>query len=327
MSFSVIITAASRRVALVKSFKNALKGTNGKVIAVDYDMYSSALFFADEYYKVPLVNDKDYISSIQKIAQKENVKLVIPTIDQELLLWSEVKESFEEIGISVSISPKDTIKICGDKLNTYDFFVKNGLPFPESFDSTDLPDNLKFPLFIKPRMGRGSVDSIQINDWEDLNFHIKKISDPIISEFLEGDEFTTDALFSKDGKLLRCVHRYRLVVRAGVSDRGKTFKNVELTEYIVKIGNLLKLEGAINIQGKIKDKTIKFFEINPRYSGGIQLTIASGVNFAKILIDELKGKNHIPDLYNYDEGIIMTSFEDSLFLDQEGNISKIQNYE
>ena len=47
MSFSVIITAASRRVALIKSFKNSLESSGGKVIAVDYDMCSSALYFAD----------------------------------------------------------------------------------------------------------------------------------------------------------------------------------------------------------------------------------------------------------------------------------------
>lgn len=323
MSFSVIITAASRRVALIKSFKKALENTGGNVIAVDYDMCSSALYFADKYFEVPLVNDANYTDKILDIAKKENVKLIIPTIDQELLLWSKTKEKFQKKGISVSISRPETINVCSDKITTYNFFKNNLLPFPKSFIANNLPEKIKYPLFIKPRKGRGSVDSLKINNKTELNFYINKVKDPIISEFLDGDEFTTDAFFSKKGELLRCVHRYRLVVRAGVSDRGKTFKNKQLTEYISKISHLLKLEGAVNIQGKIKDQKISFFEINPRFSGGIQLTIASGVNFAELLIDELKDKNIKPDLFNYEDNLLMTSFEDSLFIDKNGNIKKI----
>ena len=68
--FSVIITAASRRVALIKNFKKVLENTDGKVIAVDYDPYSSGLYFADKHYEVPLVNDREYLNVILKIAKK-----------------------------------------------------------------------------------------------------------------------------------------------------------------------------------------------------------------------------------------------------------------
>jgi carbamoyl-phosphate synthase large subunit len=323
MSFSVLITAASRRVALVKTFKNAINKIGGKLIAVDCDKYSSALYFADKHYLVPLVNDKDYIKIIKDIAQKENVKLIIPTIDYELMLWAENKRRFDEIGISVSVSPKKTIKICSDKLSTYNFFIKNNFPFPKSFTPDNLPEKINFPLFIKPRRGRGSDDSIKINNNEEFEFYIKKGEYPLISEFLDGDEFTTDALFSKKGKLLRCVHRYRLIVRAGVSDRGKTFKNKKLTSYIENIGKKLKFEGAVNIQGKISADRVSFFEINPRFSGGIQLTIASGANFPQIIIDELSGNDISSALYDYEDKLLMTSFEDSLFIDNNNSTIKM----
>jgi len=323
MSFSVLITAASRRVALMKSFKDAINKIGGKLIAVDCDRYSSALYFADKYYLVPLVSDKDYIKTIKNIAQKERVKLIIPTVDFELMLWAENKKRFDETGISVSISPRETVKICSDKLNTYNFFIKNNFPFPKSFTPDNLPEKINFPLFIKPRKGRGSDNSIKINNNEEFEFYIKRVEFPLISEFLDGDEFTTDALFSKEGKLLRCVHRYRLVIRAGVSDRGKTFKNKKLTSYIENIGKKLKFEGAVNIQGKISDKKISFFEINPRFSGGIQLTIASGVNFPQLIIDELSDNKITPNLYDYEDNLLMTSFEDSLFIDSNNLPIKI----
>ena len=85
---------------------------------------------------------------------------------------------------------------------------------------------------------------------------------------------------------------------------------------------MLKFEGAVNIQGKIYNGEISFFEINPRFSGGIQLTTASGVDFAKILIAEMKGEKIFSDLNNYEDNLIMTSYEKSLFIDKTGNIKK-----
>ena len=85
---NVLILSAGRRVELVKAFKNAQKKLNmqnAKVIAVDISKYAPALYFADNFYLVPRVTDIKYIDTIIDIAIKENIDLIVPTIDTDFM--------------------------------------------------------------------------------------------------------------------------------------------------------------------------------------------------------------------------------------------------
>lgn len=320
-SVNVLITAASRRVSLVRNFRLALEKLGGHVITVDYDIYSPALFFSHRHYKVPLVSDPEYLSTIDSIIVKEKISLIIPTIDQELMLWADNKEKYKEQGIYVSISPSETVKICNDKWETFGFFKTHGFPFPGTYLPEMLTYRMNFPLFIKPRDGRGSVDSYIVKNKKELDFFVEYVRDPLVQDYLIGKEFTLDAFFSQDGRLISYVPRYRLVIRSGVSDRGRTFKNKKLERWLIKIGQLLRFEGAVNIQGKISKNDITFFEINPRFSGGIQLSTAAGPNYAELLVREQRGETLSPQIGVYNAHLTMTSFEDSLFLDSRRNVS------
>jgi carbamoyl-phosphate synthase large subunit len=317
---NVLITAASRRVALTRNFRLALENTKSSVITVDYDMNSPALFFGHRHYKVPLVSDPTYLEVIEHVAKKEKIKLIIPTIDQELMLWTENKKYFKERGIHVSISPQESIRICNDKWETFLFFKNHDIPFPQTYLPEMLTYDMNYPLFIKPRAGRGSVQSYMIKNKKELDFFVEYVPNPLVQDYLQGKEFTVDAFFSQNGDLISYVPRYRLVIRSGVSDRGRTFKNKKLVEWIKKIGKRMNFEGAINIQGKINKEEIQFFEINPRFSGGIQLSTAAGTNFSELLIKELQGEILKPQLGNYNCSLTMTSYEDSLFLNSHRNV-------
>jgi len=318
---NVLITAASRRVSLVRSFMVALQRTGGQVITVDYDIYSPGLFFSHKHYKVPLVDDPEYLPTIRDIIEKENIHLIIPTIDQELMLWALNRDHFEKKGVHVSVSPPETIQICNDKWETYKFFKGNRLPFPGTYLPGMLTYDMKYPLFIKPRDGRGSVHAYQVRNKKELDFFLEYVPNPLVQDYLDGKEFTVDAFYSREHQLISFVPRFRLVIRSGVSDRGRTFKNTEMTRLIAEMGRMLKFSGAVNVQGKIDKDEITFFEINPRFSGGIQLSIAAGENFADFIIREVAGETLTPRLNEFRDHLTMTSYEDSLFLDARRNIT------
>ena len=76
----------------------------------------------------------------------------------------------------------------------------------------------------------------------------------------------------------------------------------------------MRFAGAINIQCRIVDGTPVVFEINPRFSGGVPLTIAAGADFPRMLVDLARGTAVRPTIGRFKEGLWMTSYEASMFL-------------
>ncbi len=316
---NILITAASRKVALVKGFvelKNRFEFM-GKVIAVDCEPLSPALHFADDFYIVPLIEDRNYFPSLEKIMEKERITLVIPTMDLELPLWAERFMAYKERGIIVACSGKKAAEISNDKMKTYEFFAENSIKTPETWNKEEILNLTRydFPLFLKPRFGRGSINCYKVSNEEELFFYLKRVEEPVIQQYIRGQEFTVDLISDFRSNVLSIVPRKRLTVRAGISDRGQTFYDEGIIKTSKLIAEKLGIRGAANIQGFITDNSEVFFtEINPRFSGGIQLTKAAGVNFMEILLRLTAGEKINPFIGKFEKGLYMSSFEDSIFL-------------
>jgi carbamoyl-phosphate synthase large subunit len=315
-NINILITAASRRVALVRNFVRAINqnGCSGKIIATDTDLLSPALYFTAKHYLVPLSASPDYIPVIKDICKEEEITLVIPTIDEELPIFGRYKKRFEKKGIQILISDEKTCMICNDKYKTFKFFRRKGLPFSDTF----LPEKInyakiKYPLFIKPRFGRGSINAYMIRNEKELRFFIDYVKEPVIQRFLEGREYTIDVMCNLKGKVISVVPRERMVIRSGVSDRGKTVKDKRLIDAAVRAADELKIIGPANLQCKMNGD-VTFFEVNPRFSGAIQLTIEAGADFPSMIIGMFNGNPPEPCIGKFKEGLIMSSYEDSIYL-------------
>jgi Carbamoylphosphate synthase large subunit (split gene in MJ) len=135
MEINVLITSVSRKVWLVKAFKDALKdsGLSGRVISTDINPMSCGLYVSDAHYLVPQSNDKDFIPRIQDICKKEKIGIIIPTRDGELELFAQTKAAFEAYGVDVMVSSSEVIDVCTDKHKFYKFLTDNDIPTPKTF--------------------------------------------------------------------------------------------------------------------------------------------------------------------------------------------------
>ena len=117
MKINLLITSISRKIWLIEAFKQALKkaGLKGRIISVDVDPLSAGRYISDAYYSVPSSSDKNFIPSIIKICKKEGIKLIIPTRDGELSIFSRNIDKFEKENIRVMISKPEIIEMCRDK--------------------------------------------------------------------------------------------------------------------------------------------------------------------------------------------------------------------
>jgi len=315
LSPNVLITAGSRRVPLVQAFQRALalRG-GGRVIVTDVNALSPAVYAADAAFRVPLASDPGYIHEILTIASAERVGLVVPTIDDELPLFSAAIPQFEAAGARVAVSPLSTTLLCNDKYATCCALAQKGIAAARSF----LPGMLtspSFPLFVKPRSGRGGVSAFPIRDQRELDFFLSYVEDPLIQDYLAGPEFTIDMLCDFAGRPLAIVPRERVVIRAGVIDRGRTVKDPSLIALAEACAAALPFAGAVNVQCRVVDGRPVVFEINPRFSGGIPLTIEAGADFPAMLVRLAAGQRVAPAIGRFRDNVWMTSYETSLFLD------------
>jgi carbamoyl-phosphate synthase large subunit len=317
---NILITAASRRVALIQAFNQALKrlGLRGNVITTDMSKLSPGLYFGSKHYIVPLTTDRKYIPIIKSICFRERIHLLIPTIDDELPIFGKHTKDFLEMGIRVAVSSEKTGIICNDKRSTADFLSAKGIPFARTW----LPEELRasersYPLFLKPRVGRGSVGAFTIMNERELDFFLDYVPNPVVQEFLPGREFTIDLLADFNGKIISVVPRERLVIRSGVSDRGQTLNHPGLIKLAIRAAEALDIRGPANIQAKLNNEDAKIFEVNPRFSGGIPLTIAAGADFPAWLIEMCCNRRIRPSIGKFADRLMMACYESALFFHDE----------
>jgi carbamoyl-phosphate synthase large subunit len=251
--------------------------------------------FCDSFHTIPLAVDKEkYLQALKRIITQESIDLVIPINDIEHEVLAQNREITKPA--YVLMSSKEAIDTCNDKLKTYQFFVRNSIPTvqtiaPRSLSISEvLAAGINYPFFAKPRRGVGSKDVYEIKDENDYKALLRRIQDPIVQEKAVGQEYTID-VFCVRGKLVAAVPRKRIEARAGVSYKGETEPDPMLVAYAQEISERLMIDGPANIQCFKKDGQVKFTEINPRFSGGLILTIEAGVNFPLLALKVAVGSS------------------------------------
>ena len=317
--YNILILSAGRRVELVQSFQKAAKRLNLKsnVVAGDCSETAPAIYFADRKAILPRINEENYIDEIINVCKREGIRIVIPTIDTDLLLLSEERERIEsESGAVVLISSTDVISICRDKINTQKFLEENEFKIPKMYSEEELDSGeIEFPLFIKPKSGSSSINTFKVNNIEELATYRSLIKEPIVQDFMEGKEFTVDVFLDFDGNLITVVPRLRMATRSGEISKGKIIKDREIIEDIKRLVEVLKPIGHITVQLMKTNKGIEYIEINPRFGGGAPMSIQSGADSCENLYRLLMGEN-LEYNENYRDNIMFFRFDNSICVDE-----------
>ena len=309
---NVLLTSVGRRVELVIEFKEIRKKLipQCKIFATDSNAkYSAACLVADRYFESPLVTDPIYPEYLIELCKKNNISLIIPTIDTELAILANIKNFFIQKGIYVISCSTEFVNLCRDKRKTVDLFHSLGVYYPKIYEN----EHISFPAFCKPYDGSGSVGAKLISSPKDLMSDVLENPKNIFMEYVGKDfkEFTCDAYFDKNSSLKCLVPRERLEVRAGEVSKGVTRKNF-VYEYLIK--RLKKLPGAfgcVTLQffGNPQNGEIKGLEINPRFGGGYPLTSAAGCSFVELLIREYLLNEEVPFCDNWTDGLVMLRYD------------------
>ena len=317
MNHNIIITSAGQRVALVRDFKETLVRfyAEAKVFTTDMNPeLAPAAYVSDGCFEVLRVTDENYISQLLDICKKNEIGMIVPTIDTELLVLAENKKLFNDNDIIVCVSDLDFIKVCRDKRNTGDFLEKHNIRVPKAVDKY----NPTFPLFAKPYDGSLSTNLHYIKNAEELTQDI--LDDPklLFMEYIDKEtykEYTIDMYYGTDNCVKCIVPRERIKIRAGEINKGRTVK-CPLMDYIKE--RLDKIEGCIGcicIQVFFNPlpEDVVGIEINPRFGGGYPQSYAAGGNYPEMLIKEYFLGEKIAYIDDWKDNMLMLRFDDAVY--------------
>ena len=313
----ILFTGVGRRVELLQSFREAalVLGKDLKIYGADMEGTAPALAYCDYTRKVVAMKDSGYIDNLITICKKDGINLVIPTIDTDLLVLSEKKDGFEQIGTKVLISEPDMIRVCRDKNLTSQFFRDCGLKAPMPVNDWK-KYNGGYPAFIKPKDGSSSINAFKVNDESELELYASQIDDYIVQPFVDGREYTIDIFCDWDGNPISIVPRERLRVRAGEVLKTEIRMDEKMIEESRKLCVAFRPCGPMTVQLIRDDRgTDWFIEINPRYGGGAPLSMKAGAKSAEAILKLLSG-DHVEYCGNIADGAVYSRFDQSICINE-----------
>lgn len=304
---NILVPSVGRRVELVK----LLKENFDKVVGCGMDKYMPASYFCDDFEIVSPVQSEGYIEDLKRVCKIHDIKYILPVIDIDCKILSQNKEKLAPI-VPI-VSSEDIINECFDKKETLKLFKKVGVNYAKVITSS-----FDKPTVVRPKFGFGSKQVFFCKNYEDALSIIdnQDIKHPIIQEKIIGDEYTTDIYVGKDGEIYSMNHRLRMAVRGGEISQGKIVKQPKhVEEELEKIVNR-GFWGPINIQYILdKDKNPYFIEINPRFGGGLPMTVHSGQNQVFMLLKDLSDLP-IPNKRDvFQEGMVGLRYDQTLYVD------------
>ena len=312
MKNNVLILSAGRRVSLVRAFTKAIEDLNidGDVFGADMNPnMSAACNILNKSFVLPHVLKDEYIDELKNLCLKESIKLVIPTIDTELLKLAEHKQEFKDLGITLVVSNSELVVPCRDKRLTHDLFNEIGFPVPITYSL----NNIIFPCFSKPISGSLSQNIRILQSQDELDtWDVPKL-EMMYMEIIsneEFDEYTIDVYYTQDSELICMVPRQRVEVRGGEISKGRTNKTLidRLKEPMTKIKTAF---GCLTLQ-VFKSKTndqIYGIEINPRFGGGFPLSNAAGAKYPEFLLREVFLNEKLSYTDDWEDQLVMLRYD------------------
>lgn len=324
---NILILSPGRRVEIVKYFKETFHSVGKKVYTLDMSPYAPALYFGDEYFCIEkdFDNLKTYVYSIINICKVKKISAVITLIDPELVLLSEYKVQFKKEGITPILCDLNFINNTFDKYKFYSTY-KDSIKLVDTVNSfSDVLLKIKnrewhYPLFAKLKSGSASIGIKKISSIYDFN-DVKNNEGYIFQPYIEGTEYGVDAYFDMiNGKLISFFIKKKIAMRAGETDKAISVKSDKIFNEIVKLEKLGGIYGPIDIDVFVeKSGEVYINEINPRFGGGHPHAYCCGVNFMKLILNNLEGKENIPNFNNYKDGVIMLKYNGLYFLNSEND--------
>jgi hypothetical protein len=235
----------------------------------------------EDYHPISSIHTGQWLGELIALVKKLGIDYIFPAYDDVIVALSENRE---KIPATILVPSHELCLLTRSKSATYQK-LSSVVKTPQVYESAD--DVISFPVFVKPNKGQGSFGIKLVNTREELLQSLGEIKEPIISEYLPGDEYTVDCFSDREKGLLFSGPRQRLRMRNGIAVSTQTIDCPIFNELANKISDALNMQGAWFFQVKEDvNNELTLLEIGPRIAGSMAANRIQGINFPLLSIFE-----------------------------------------
>ena len=283
-----------------------------EVYAMDSDEKIAHLYKNEKIFTVPNINEENFKSVIKNIITEHKIDVYIPGIDEEILIAIEISK---KMGIQVLSPAEAFVKLCLDKFELMKILNTHEISTIETYMADEYNEDFDYPIFLKPNIGRGSRGIKKIDNLNEYEAYFileeYKKEEVLVQPFIGGDEYTVSVTVNNLNQLIAVVPKI-VLTKQGITKHAQSIKHEKIEKICKKIVDLLNPNGSFNVQLKLLDNEIYIFEINPRFSTTLVLSVASGVNEIDLAIKNFN-KKEVEYIENFQEMKLIRRWENIFY--------------
>jgi carbamoylphosphate synthase large subunit len=289
-----------------------------RVVAGDADSAAAGGALADVAVTLPRGDHLRFVEALVGVCTTHGVDALVSTVAEELPLLAAGAERLAAAGVATWLPDAAAVDVCCDKAAFARAMAAAGVPHPATAAAADEVAGVPGPWVVKPLAGRGSRGVRLLDDRALVVEVLREDAGLIAQTRLTGREFTADALVDRDGSVRVVVPRWREETKAGISVKGRTFASDAVARVVVAALAAVELTGPANVQGFVADDgTATVVEINPRFSGGLPLTLAAGADVVSAYLAGVRGEP-LPEL-SFRAGVAMSRYFAETYSSEDGS--------
>lgn len=309
---NILILSCGTRNKLVRYFKECNEFE--KVVVTDCSEQAPAIYEADTYYIVPRMTEPGYLDCLKDICEKEDINVLLPLQEDELLLIAQNKKRFSDIGILPLVSDFDKVSLCKDKYMLNLRLREQGINAVSTVLAGDYlaTAGKSVDVFVKPRFGAGSINTMGVHTKKMLEALMEEATtELVVQPRMQGKEYGVDVYVDvESGEVVAFFCKEKLRMRAGETEKSKSVKNAAIKELVINAVSFLQLRGPLDVDVMEQDGEFYILEINPRFGGGYPHAHECGVSFPECIARNAKKERNPIGLDVYQEDTIAMKFSD-----------------
>lgn len=287
-----------------------------EVAVADAGRHSFGFHTAHRAYVIPFGAAETFSEAFAAILEQEQPDFVIPLVDEEIpkvhaLVDGRFRGQMRVVGPRLEFA-----ELALDKWRMAAAMAELGLSTARTALASEVPSDFPFPAIVKPRAGRGSRGVQSVRDREELAAYLARAAQPatrfVVQEQHTGREFTTSVIVGLDGELLAVVPK-EAVDKRGITQVGVTRRIPAIDALCAAMQERLRADGPFNVQLMLGADGVPYvFEVNPRYSTTVALTLAAGIDEVDVVMRHALGEKIGPLSYQAD--LMMLRYSAQLYL-------------